>query len=232
MHWIVKPVEEKHELGVQRLQELIRATCLRRTKQKTLSSGELSLPPRSERIQEVYLLPDDQVLYDSVKEITASMAAGLNKVPQLDSSPQGKKSNILPLINSLRLICDHKQLVPESIKTIIKESSVGSFDFEVQQIQYNTCSVCGGEIDGTNAVAKAKNHLCANCATSEEGPSKAKLQVDLAHREDISAFQSANLKRSSSAEVVHQPSAKVFALLKNLHRVSSTNGASCKQKKR
>ncbi|KAF3764535.1 hypothetical protein M406DRAFT_346591 [Cryphonectria parasitica EP155] len=92
MTWIANPVEEKDKLGIERLHRLVRATCLRRTIQKALSSGMLKLPQRSERIHE---------------GITIRAAAGLERRPDQGPSPKGKQANILALINSLRLICDH-----------------------------------------------------------------------------------------------------------------------------
>jgi SNF2 family DNA or RNA helicase len=101
MSWIIKPVEEKQKLGIKRLHGLIRATCLRRTKEKTLSSNKLILPPHSEKIHEVYLYYNNQVLYNTVRRLNTEIAMGLEKWPEKDSLLKGKEKNILLLINSL-----------------------------------------------------------------------------------------------------------------------------------
>ncbi|KUJ17015.1 uncharacterized protein LY89DRAFT_616746 [Mollisia scopiformis] len=232
MYWIVKPVEEEHKLGVERLQGLIRATCLRRTKQKTLSSDQLKLPPRSERIHEVHLHWDDQVLYDTVRKYNAEIATCAEKQPEKDSIPKGKEKNILLLINSLRLICDHgKQLLPEAIKRRMEESSIvsiASFASEMQQVYHVRCSVCEGELDGSVAPADGQDSICVNCAISEQGSSNTNLQADFLGRKGLSASQSTS---SGSAKLCHRPSAKVLALLGNLEQERSAAGANHRPRK-
>ncbi|KAI2626051.1 SNF2 family N-terminal domain-containing protein [Hypomontagnella submonticulosa] len=111
MSSIVQLVEEKHELGIERLQRLIRVTCLRRTKQKTLT-----LPHRLERVHEIYLHQEDQVLYDIYKKRCAEKAAGVGKRRGESASLKGE-NNILSLITYLRYICDHgEQLLPDTVK--------------------------------------------------------------------------------------------------------------------
>ncbi|KAH6717629.1 SNF2 family N-terminal domain-containing protein, partial [Leptodontidium sp. MPI-SDFR-AT-0119] len=199
MSWIVRPVEEKHILGVERLQGLIRATCLRRTKQKTLTGDKRELPRRSEEIHEVHLHEDDQVLYDTFRRMSAEIAAGLGKRPGESYSPKGKDKNILLLINCLRLICDHgEQLLPEAAKKTMEESSVASFASEMQQVYHSRCSVCEGEIDDCVAGAEGQDSICVNCATSEQGSSNTNLRADLPDRKSLSASQSAGSERSGS----------------------------------
>jgi SNF2 family DNA or RNA helicase len=236
MSWIVRPVEEKHKLGVERLQGLIRATCLRRTKQKTLSSDKLKLPPRSEKIHEVHLNWNDQVLYDTVRKFNAEIAAGLEKRPEKDSLPNGKEKNILLLINSLRLICDHgQQLLPEAMKRRMEESSIASitsFASEMQQAYHGRCSVCEGELDDSVARASGQYSMCANCATLEQELSNTKLQADSLGRKGFSSSESGSPESSSSTEVCYQPSAKVLALLGNLEQERTAAGADRRPRKR
>jgi SNF2 family DNA or RNA helicase len=233
MSWIVKPVEEKHKLGIERLQGLIRATCLRRTKQKTLSSNKLNLPPRSEKIHEVHLHRDDQVLYDTVRRFSAEVAAGLEKRPEKYSLPKGKEKNILVLINSLRLICDHgEQLLPEAVKRRMEESSIDSFASEMQQVYHGRCFVCEGELDDSIAQADGQDSICANCATSEQGASNTNLQASFLGRRGLSASQSASSESSGSAKLCYRPSAKVLALLGNLEQERTAVGANRIPRKR
>lgn len=236
MSWIVKPVEEKHKLGVERLQGLIRATCLRRTKQKTLSSDKLKLPPRSEKIHDVHLHWDDQVLYDTVRRFNAEIAAGSEQRPEKDSLPKGKEKNILLLINSLRLICDHgEQLLPEAVKRRSEESSIASiasFASEMQQVYHGRCSVCEGELDDSVAQADGQDSICVNCATSEQGSSNTNLQADFLGKKGFSDSQLARSQSSGSAKLCYRPSAKVLALLGNLEQERTTAGGNRRQRKR
>ncbi|KAL5326165.1 hypothetical protein ACEPPN_007303 [Leptodophora sp. 'Broadleaf-Isolate-01'] len=233
MSWIVRPVEEKHILGVERLQGLIRATCLRRTKQKTLTGDKRELPRRSEEIHEVHLHEDDQVLYDTFRRMSAKIAAGLGKRLGESHSPKGKDKNILLLINCLRLICDHgEQLLPEAAKKTMEESSVASFASEMQQVYHGRCSVCEGEIDDCVAGAEGQDSICVNCATSEQGSSNTNLQADLPDRKSLSASQSAGSERSGSAKICYRPSAKVLALLGNLEQERAAAVASRGPRKR
>ncbi|KAI0415691.1 P-loop containing nucleoside triphosphate hydrolase protein [Xylaria grammica] len=139
--WIVKPIEDEHPLGVGRLQELIRATCLRRMKDKVFSSNEIKLPPRSEQIHEVHLHQDDRNLYDAIKTVCAETAAGLAERPGKSPSPEGKEKNLMVLINSLRLICDHgEQLLPKTMKSRIGGTLTLSSDSGIEQIRSGSYS--------------------------------------------------------------------------------------------
>ncbi|KAJ0108129.1 uncharacterized protein J7T55_007248 [Diaporthe amygdali] len=157
--WIVKPVKQKDFFGVQSFQTLVRATCLRRTKQKALSSGKLTLPPRSERTQIVRLHPDDQALYDRVTKATREKALKLDKHPQKGSSTKDKENNILVLLNFLRRICNHEQLLPASFKNMIEEGSSSNIDPQLQQIYRRECSACGGEINSSSSIKATLNSL-------------------------------------------------------------------------
>ncbi|KAI1737674.1 SNF2 family N-terminal domain-containing protein [Xylaria scruposa] len=161
--WIVMPTEKKEPLSIQRLQALIQATCLRRTKEKALSS-ELKLPLRFEKIHEVHLHPKDQVLYDSIKTRCVEIAAGVDKRSEADSSPKGKEKRILLLINSLRLICDHgEQLLPDVMK---QQNSNSPFELGMKQIYAAECSICEEEIYNASSITDKKDPLCTNCAAS------------------------------------------------------------------
>ncbi|KAI8630297.1 SNF2 family N-terminal domain-containing protein [Xylariaceae sp. FL1651] len=200
--WIVKPVEEKHSLGVERLQRLIRATCLRRMKEKILSSNDLKLPLRSEMIHEIYLHQDDKDLYDAIKKLCAETAAGLDERPEAGLLPKGKGKNILLLINSLRLICNHgERLLPDKMKRLREENSVSCFESGMKQVYSARCSVCDGEIDDDVTRTEDQDPICFNCVDSEVDSHIIGMKGDLLGKRSISDYR---------------PSAKVLALLENL----------------
>ncbi|KAF2647161.1 hypothetical protein K491DRAFT_644351 [Lophiostoma macrostomum CBS 122681] len=112
--WIAKPIQENKSEGFARLQALVRATCLRRTK---ASIGDaLNLPPRHEVIEKVNLHPKDQELYDFFKIRAAKLAAGTRvSNPANASHEQGQDGSVLSSLNFLRLICNHGEtLLPET----------------------------------------------------------------------------------------------------------------------
>lgn len=225
MTYVVKPLEEdKPKLGIQPLQELVRATCLRRTKQQALASGLLSFPRRSEKTCLVYLHPDDQVLYDSVKRVLRRTASG---------STNAKKGNVVVLLNYLRLICDHgEHLVPQLAKSIRGEASASyQIDHVQGQIHPTACSSCGGETDGSSFFTWPYGSLCVNCANLETTTPGSELQMILEQREGDSASQSASLRKSTLDKTV-RPSAKVVALVNNLRQEASISKQTHKPRKK
>lgn len=219
MTYVIKPVEENHGLGIQRLQELVRATCLRRTKQQTLASGLLSLPHRTEKIIPVYLHPDDQVLYNSVKRLLQKTASGSDKPLRKDVSAKTKEKNVMVLLNSLRLICNHgEELVPQLAKRVTANSSASYFDQIQQQIHVAACSSCGGETDGV--CAGPRGSLCVACANLETAQPDSQLGVMLEQRGDTSDSQSTTIGKPTFGKNVRR-SAKVIALVNSLRQEAS-----------
>lgn len=230
MAYVVRPVEEQHDFGIQRLQALVRATCLRRTKQQTLDSGLLSLPQRFERIEYVRLHTDDQGLYDLVKRANQKLSAGLDTPLQKDASERENKKNVMVLLNSLRLICDHgKELVPRLAKSIMEKSSLSIIDRNQEQTDASSCSSCGGESDRSSAFTGPRDFLCINCANSETTTSDIQYNTRLETRKGASAYQIASIDGMGSAT---KPSAKVVALIKNLRQEASISDPTNKPRKR
>ncbi|KAI1119112.1 SNF2 family N-terminal domain-containing protein [Nemania sp. NC0429] len=199
--WIVKPLEEKHPRSTERLQTLVRATCLRRTKEKTLSLDELRLPPVSEKIENVQLHKDDQDLYDAIKTRCAEVAAGLDEQPESNSSTKNKAKNILSIINALRLICDHgEQLLPSTMKPYGQKKSGPISGRRVGESLATKCSICKGEIYSAISTVDREDPICTSCAASEAG------------------WQIVNTENGPLNKTTppYRPSAKILALLENL----------------
>lgn len=217
MTYIVKPVEEKRKLGIQPLQELVRATCLRRTKQQTLASGSLSLPRRTEKTCPVNLHPDDQILYDSVKKVLQKTASGSDKSLRKDVSTRVKEKNVMVLLNSLRLICNHGELAPQFVKSITGGSSASYIDHMQRHIDTAACSSCGGETDGSSVFTGAQGTLCVDCAHLERVSPVPQSEMNLEQKDDNWNSQSASVGKSTFGKAV-KPSAKVVALVNNLRQ--------------
>lgn len=227
MAFIVKPVEDRHELGIQRLQELVRTTCLRRTKQQTLDSGLLSLPHRTQKTCLVHLHPHDQTLYDSVKRVLQKTASGSDRPQRNDVLAKAKEKNVIVLLNVLRLICNHgEELVPQLAGSITGNTSALSIDHIQRQINAAVCSSCGGESNGSGASTESQGSLCVDCARLEKNPSDQQSGVVLEQRDGNSASQAARIGK------VVRPSAKVVALVSNLRQEASINNQTHKPRKR
>ncbi|ETS80390.1 hypothetical protein PFICI_07919 [Pestalotiopsis fici W106-1] len=218
MSWIVKPLETNDEISIDRLQRLIRTTCLRRTKQKCLSHNDLSLPERSEIVHKVRLHEADQALYNDFKELAKERAAGLGKQSRETTSRKNKEENILSLINWLRLICDHgAQLLPDEVVKMKSKNSASSFSIlEAHRFHGGKCSSCEGELDIiSGSDSDGLDSLCSNCLNSE-GSNGYDTFSNTADKDGS----------SSPSKARYQPSAKVVALLETLKQqtVTGTNG--------
>ena len=171
--WITSPIKRKHPNSLSTLGDLIRATCLRRTKDMTQDS--LQLPRRIERIEEIKLHQADQNLYDFFREKTAKIAAG---IAMLDESTSGigreKDANILTLLNFLRRICNHgEDLLPPSALEAWRSSTV-SVDWQMMRNYNRICDSCGSlieEVDflsGNSPEFGCHHSICTTCSMQRE----------------------------------------------------------------
>lgn len=232
MAHVVKPMQDRHAFGIQRFQELVRATCLRRTKHQTLATGLLSLPHRTEKTCTVYLHAEDQALYDSVKGVLRRLASGLNTTLGEEALAKAKEKNIMVLLNSLRLICNHgEELVPNLPQPFMEKVSTSIIDEMNRQICTDSCSSCGREADGESAVIGAQGVLCIDCANKETTPPDTQMRLHFGEKEGNSAPQPASIGKSTMGKSV-RPSAKVVALLDNLRKGASISDQTYKPRKR
>ena len=206
--WIASPIQKNERQGLQRLEDLVRATCLRRT--KSLIEASLSLPARSERVEKVELSLKDREVYVFFKRQAARIAAGVSRFEQgsvstvPSNTDKDRGSNLLCHINTLRLICNHgEDLLPQSALQVWqneREKSIGD-----------------NRPNGSSTV------WCGEC---EARPNRLE-HVDLETPEKSCRcqMQEGNTDmRSGSAQhaPVLTPSAKVTALLRNLRREQSS----------
>ncbi|KAJ5316799.1 Helicase C-terminal, partial [Penicillium antarcticum] len=104
-HWVSSSVwtETNNTERLDRLKKLVAATCLRRTKQNV--RNQLSLPRRTDKEHLVELHSSERLLYDFFKTRASSIVAR-STVHHAALERRGW-GNILTIINSLRLICNH-----------------------------------------------------------------------------------------------------------------------------
>ena len=215
--WIAAPVKNGRADSLRRLQDLIRATCLRRTKRMLRDSCEL--PKRTERIEEVEFHEIDRDLYAFFQDKCAKMAEGISTTEQ--SLGRRKEGNLLSLINFLRLICDHGlQLLPRSALDAWNARDGTSINWQMMQSCRKKCCICETDIDEADFLAsngselRCQHWICTICALQsesiygEEG-SCPKCATSPSSRDDPSY--------PSPETTFVPPSAKIEALLRNLH---------------
>lgn len=222
--WIAKPVEANQSGSHQKLERLIKATCLRRTK-KALA-GSLDLLPPIEEIEYVELHTEDQELYDFFKMKTASIAANMKSKKR---GKTDKGESILPLMNFLRLICNHgEHLLPSTAMAAWRNRNSTSINLQVMKKFQSTCRICSNELEETNEpILKDRsiggNALCRTCSdedsTSESASQNCGTITQMRMRE---AGSPGNLKYSKALARIPS-SAKVHALLRKL-RAEQENG--------
>lgn len=225
--WVATPLKNGRADSLQRLRDLIRATCLRRTK-KTLGSS-CELPDRTERIERLRFHKADQDLYSFFKDQCARMAQGISSTkPGSPEAGRHKEGNLLSLITLLRLICDHGEpLLPRSALEAWKAQDGTSIDWQTIRRYRRRCCIC--EIDANEAESLDSNGygshcqhwICTMCALKNESASEEESSCPRCAAMPSSPWD--DLRLSSPADVCLPPSAKIEALLRNLHAEQAIN---------
>jgi len=219
-YWIASPLKETRAGSFKLLKNLVRATCLRRT--KASSTVCLNLEKIIEKTEQVQLHQEDQRLYDFFKKKTADIAAGIRRVDKDNLSPKSTgDENILSLMNFLRAICNHgMELLPSSALSAWESSDVSQVDWKMMQASRIICIQCGQDCDGQQNRSSPPYlnvaydvDLCEDCAmVRHEKPVHTKSSAKEA---SALATMSSSKTPGSPANSV-RPSAKVVRLLHNL----------------
>lgn len=221
-YWITKPIKEKSAFGLQRLGLLIKAICVRRTHKLLLSGSQL--PQRRERTVWVELTPSDRTLYRFIQKKTADIASGLYRQESGYSATNRKDTNILSLINLLRLICDHGELLlsPSALEAW-KIRNNQSIDWEMMQATQKVCELCGGDLDdahtqtATNLDFPCPHSTCGRCQEkSNSGSIESESKCSKCAAQILELYERANPPSSTALPIL--PSPKVKALIDNLRQ--------------
>lgn len=224
--WITEPVKQNRPNSLRRLETLVRATCLRRT--KSLNNALFKLPRRSEKVEWIELFPEDRELYTFFKLKTAKIASEPSRrQPGADKAGQQKDTNILKLINSLRLICDHgEHLLPSSDLEAWKTRSSGSIDWQMMRSFKARCDVCGVYVDEPDSPVsidleyQCQHSICPVCTIrsqkdkADDGPTFPKCIEQIVSDGDNPISQ--------VSQTYIRPSAKVEKLIHNLRQEQSS----------
>ncbi|PVH83872.1 hypothetical protein DL98DRAFT_558686, partial [Cadophora sp. DSE1049] len=215
--WITSPINRKQPNSLTVLEDLVRATCLRRTKEVVQDS--LQLPLRRERIAEIKLHQKDQELYELFRGKTTRIVAGLAKKGEISPGmSKGNDVNVLTLINLLRRICNHgEDLLPQSALEAWRANST-SMDWEMMRSCNKTCDSCECLIEEldflSDDIAEFDCHhsFCVLCTT----------QCENTGTEEVRRCPKCAAKQTGSDHSASRPkptfrfSAKVEALMQNL----------------
>ncbi|WVQ83192.1 hypothetical protein IAT38_005331 [Cryptococcus sp. DSM 104549] len=136
--YISAPCKTGEQIGVARLQLIMRCCTLRRTKESTHEDGSkiLNLPPRSERQMWLTLREDERKIYDD----RASKAK--DKIGELKANNETSRIyvNMLQEVLRLRQICNHVDLAMLGSVEEDYDGTIMDYQVAVQGIEQNGLS--------------------------------------------------------------------------------------------
>lgn len=212
--------------SLDKLQSLVYATCLRRTKASLSSSFQLL--DRLEKIETVDMSAANRELYDFFSKRAAEVVAYVHHKPRgrraATASRRDTGRNILPLIHFLRLICNHgEEVLPEAALNAWKNRIERNINWEMMSRHWNACDLCQGDIDSTDNLDGDLNcghSLCGSCL--DRGDGKDREDEEYCPKCDL-VLDVDQERRGGLGSNTYRPSAKVEALLKNIEAEQRTN---------
>lgn len=133
--YVSSPCKYGEQIGIARLQLVMRCCTLRRTKESTHEDGSkiLNLPPRSERQMWLTLRDDERKIYDE----RANKAK--DKFGELKANNEVSKMyvNMLQEVLRLRQICNHVDLAMEGPLEEDYDGTIMDYEVAVQGIERN-----------------------------------------------------------------------------------------------
>lgn len=208
----MKPVVQGTAEGLRRLKLLVSATCLRRTKDSV--SETLNLPDRKVHECVVQLDPEDRELYDFFKRNASHLIANRGFG---DSNMATKTGSILPIINTLRLICNHGQrLLPKFALEAWGYRLNPTSNLDLVTTKLGLCFSCGVEVQPNEMPSEfACSHLlCSKCADSDE---VYQMSLDSVVCTACTKDVDSTATNAFTGEGDYRPSAKIRALIQSLH---------------
>ncbi|KNC96716.1 uncharacterized protein SPPG_07926 [Spizellomyces punctatus DAOM BR117] len=213
-HFIMKPLKNRSEVAVSRLQTVMKLITLRRTKHQMIDGKPiLSLPPKNISVFKLTLDASEQALYDRVYE------RARNVFQELDDSGRVFKhyATLLELLLRLRQVVTHPALyrdqgdVGETIGEMEKGEDMPVLTSEraahllslLRDAGDDKCCVCSLSVDGggerTVVVSRCGHMFCNECVRAVLGEGKEGMacpmcqsrlgKADLKEIKDIDAAQ-------------------------------------------
>ncbi|KAF4443330.1 SNF2 family domain-containing [Fusarium acutatum] len=209
--WIMKPVVQGTGEGLRRLKLLVSATCLRRTKDAVCET--LNLPDRKVHECVVQLDPEDRELYDFFKQNAYHLIANRGFG---DSNTSKRTETILPIINNLRLICNHGQrLLPKFALEAWSHRLNPTSDSNFTTSKSGLCISCSVEAlpNEMQSEFACSHFLCSKCADSDE---RYHLSLDSVLCPSCTKDGNSEDTDAATEEGNYRPSAKIRAVIQSL----------------
>lgn len=230
--WITSAVKKGDNEGFKQLRKIVTATSLRRTKNAV--EEELSLEPRMDTVQYVELGELEKPVYDFFKTRAMNLALTLDS----DGAyyQPSFKGGILPIINSLRLICNHgEQLLPPSAFDLWRKTDPDYFGVEEFQGDSDRCDNCAAYIDQimmsnlSDSDLPCGHNICRPCLVvkydDDSDLDQASCPICYNSGSKLTGSEHLDIYTDGSKveDQKYQPSSKVKSLLANLLAEQSVN---------
>ncbi|SCO12066.1 related to helicase-like transcription factor protein [Fusarium fujikuroi] len=209
--WITKPVVQDTAEGLRRLKLLVSSTCLRRTKDSVTET--LNLPDRKVHECVVQLDPDDRELYDFFKRNASHLIANRGFD---DSNSAQRTGSILPIINTLRLICNHgERLLPNFALEAWSHRHNPASHSNFPTSKFGLCLSCGVEASTNEMQSEfaCSHFLCSKCADSDE---RNQLSLDSVLCPSCTKDGDSAGTDAATGEGHYRPSAKIREVIQSL----------------
>ncbi|WQF87942.1 Putative helicase, Zinc finger, RING-type, Zinc finger, RING/FYVE/PHD-type [Colletotrichum destructivum] len=224
--WISNPIRDKRRNIWSKLQLLVRCTSLRRTKQTTDQS--LNLSTRKEKIEHIDLHQSERELYEFFRQQTATIAAGFWRQGSNNQPPANQEDkNMLSLINLLRLACNHEDLLPPSAINAWRAKKSDAVDWQLMESSTETCVICQAGLEealeqSSESTLQCGHSFCAMCALQRDDSDTADMS-DLCPRCSAGATMGTDAITPCSAGAHNPSSTKIEALVRNLRLEQAVN---------
>ncbi|KAE8378972.1 SNF2 family N-terminal domain-containing protein [Aspergillus bertholletiae] len=220
--FIVSPMKEKRQNGLEMLRMVVAATCLRRTKKNY--GLELGLPHKVETVQYVTMEGDDRELYEFFKRFSYLATGG-------DNTHKKQATNILVLISTLRLICDHGEaLLTDMALKAWKERDEKLLSRTMPEINIKRCVSCHCDVEDVVGQPATEEFSCGHVLCEICAAKSPNADVDT-RPQSFCSQQSSQVDPSIPVRLRLPPSAKLEAILQNIsqrHEKAVPGLASCK----
>ncbi|KAE9378727.1 hypothetical protein N431DRAFT_363389 [Stipitochalara longipes BDJ] len=223
--WITRPVKTKQRNALRTLRKLVLATCLRRTKMSSHSS--LTLPRKTEKVVALELSEEERELYRFFQR-RASSLADFSLDDYSSTAPTAKRQAILPLIGTLRLICNHGQhLLSQKALSAWEKKDASRVDWNLFLSMVEKCSICGAAAENTGdnglgpTTFPCSHIICVACSSANEErvsvPPKRDCCPKCLRKANVPRLAEAAYDGDSPIKSQYKASTKVKALMQNLH---------------
>ncbi|KAF9580769.1 hypothetical protein BGW38_002449, partial [Lunasporangiospora selenospora] len=164
-HYISKPIKAANPIGVTRLQTLMKAITLRRTKNQMVNGKPLlDLPERTDHMRVIDLSLNERQMYQRMENRAKQT---VDKIVQ-ENKIMKNYAHILQAVLKLRQICAHYALVKDmnddlDMSTEFNLSKASAILSLLQDSGNDQCNYCFSSSITTPIVTRCEHLLCPEC---------------------------------------------------------------------